>query len=493
MRPSLIPNKTCFLIEGAFGGEECRAFIARAEREGYTPTGTTYPPSYRDNDRLLLDDARLARSLFERLRCALPERSIDAGGASWALEGLNTRFRSCRYRNGQSFEVHRDGAFAPSEDLRSRLTVMLYLNDAAEFAGGSTRFKSARAQDASTLAVVEPKAGTAIVFDHDLWHEGEPVSGGTKYVLRTDVMYRALESPRIPHRSSTRGEEARLLGHRGYVLALCWLADGRLVTGSRDRSLRIWSRDDAGWRCASTIELPRSVTALAQGADGSIWAGGRDGTISVFASDGSHLLDRAAHDGAVLTLRRLDDGRMASGGGDGRIRLWSTALQTASVLEGHTRWVWSLGCWKTTLISGSEDGTARVWDTKSARCTRVIASETAVCAALIDAGRVVLGGADGSLRVIDARGSERVIPQHRDRITSLAPFESWVASASDDGTIALWDPTSDRTDRIPAHGDFVRGLDSRQGLLASCSYDGTAALWRIRSDRGDLCPSRRTE
>lgn len=34
-----------------------------------------------------------------------------------------------------------------------------------------------------------PRAGSALLFIHDTWHEGAAVTAGTKYVLRSDVLY----------------------------------------------------------------------------------------------------------------------------------------------------------------------------------------------------------------------------------------------------------------------------------------------------------------
>ena len=55
---------------------------------------------------------------------------------------------------------------------------MIYLND--DFEGGATRFMQ---------AAVKPVKGTALVFAHPLSHQGDPVTAGRKYVVRTDVMY----------------------------------------------------------------------------------------------------------------------------------------------------------------------------------------------------------------------------------------------------------------------------------------------------------------
>jgi WD40 repeat protein len=48
--------------------------------------------------------------------------------------------------------------------------------------------------------------------------------------------------------------KAVLNGHTREVSALCWAADGRLVTGSRDGTLRVWDVDS---RRASVV-LPHA-------------------------------------------------------------------------------------------------------------------------------------------------------------------------------------------------------------------------------------------
>merc|ERR1712032_1324271 len=38
---------------------------------------------------------------------------------------------------------------------------------------------------------VTPLAGTVVIFEHDLFHSGAPLLWGTKYVLRTDIVFAA--------------------------------------------------------------------------------------------------------------------------------------------------------------------------------------------------------------------------------------------------------------------------------------------------------------
>ena len=46
--------------------------------------------------------------------------------------------------------------------------------------------------------VVIPKAGTALIFNHDTLHEGLPVMEGVKYIIRTEIMYRRVDSEMLP-------------------------------------------------------------------------------------------------------------------------------------------------------------------------------------------------------------------------------------------------------------------------------------------------------
>jgi hypothetical protein len=86
-----------------------------------------------------------------------------------------------------------DGIYeTPDRKERSYYTLHLYLNDETSedvgplFKGGATRFENLRGQ----YLDVEPKIGRVLIFQHrDLLHSGADVIAGTKYTLRTDIMY----------------------------------------------------------------------------------------------------------------------------------------------------------------------------------------------------------------------------------------------------------------------------------------------------------------
>lgn len=85
---------------------------------------------------------------------------------------------------------------------------MLYLNTLPESAGGTTNMLTQSTSESASLvwreaeqrftrppgmsvrSSIAPKAGRAIVFNHNMLHEGGPLHSGTKWILRTELMFK---------------------------------------------------------------------------------------------------------------------------------------------------------------------------------------------------------------------------------------------------------------------------------------------------------------
>jgi prolyl 4-hydroxylase len=169
-------------IPDVMSAAECADEIARIEQLGpaaapiSTPRGFEMRPDVRNNERVMFDDIDLAARLFARVQSFIPPAL-----SGMRAVGANERFRCYRYQPGQQFAPHYDGAYVRNADECSLLTLIVYLND--DFGGGRTAFL-----DFELEAI--PKTGTALVFQHLLLHEGCTVTSGTKYAMRSDVMYR---------------------------------------------------------------------------------------------------------------------------------------------------------------------------------------------------------------------------------------------------------------------------------------------------------------
>lgn len=167
-------------VDDVYTPSECAELVALIEASG--PTLATNNPLYRDQDRVIRDDPAIAGELFRRLRPHLPERM-----GALELARLNERLRFYRYRPGQRFEPHMDHWYRPSDREITLHTVLAYFDD--DFDGGETAFHEQLEE------VVVPRRGRVAIFQHKNRHEGRPVLRGTKYAMRSDVVYATAAPP----------------------------------------------------------------------------------------------------------------------------------------------------------------------------------------------------------------------------------------------------------------------------------------------------------
>ena len=230
------------VIDDILTEEECNEFIRRAE----ATTAATWERATinigngqqalatdtRNCGRIILDDTLLADKLLTRLMPFLRTWGIDqidnqlqvtglrGRGKQYRLTRLNERLRFLKYEGGEYFRPHGDASYVtPDGAERSFYTIHLYLNGEGEqdleelrgekrrvarvgeevnrdvhgkLLGGATSF-IARFEDEENEEQVRvfPRTGSVLVFQHmDLIHGGDPVFRGTKYTMRTDIMYR---------------------------------------------------------------------------------------------------------------------------------------------------------------------------------------------------------------------------------------------------------------------------------------------------------------
>lgn len=197
---------------------------------------------YRNSDRIIWDQQAVADRIWQR--CLQARQSEDEGegeGSSggsesveamlsktpedggengdWKFERLNERMRFLKYTKGQFFKresftlhsrfqekfyiltrykAHCDGPYYYTDngtEVQTHYTLHLYLSDSAKTSetgegcvGGATSFLS---RDLKRRLDVDPKAGSVLVFQHRrLMHQGDEVHKGTKYTMRTDILYR---------------------------------------------------------------------------------------------------------------------------------------------------------------------------------------------------------------------------------------------------------------------------------------------------------------
>lgn len=161
-----------------FSAQECAAIIALAEQQGFesapvrASSGVQKMPHIRNNQRTTFEEPRWHDIFWERLaKLDLPE----IGGQ--VAKGLPRELRFYKYEPGERFKMHKDGPWI-EDGLTSQLTALVYLNEG--FKGGDTAFRD---------FTFTPETGALLLFPHATWHEGSALVSGTKYVLRSDVLY----------------------------------------------------------------------------------------------------------------------------------------------------------------------------------------------------------------------------------------------------------------------------------------------------------------
>ena len=161
-------------------------------------------------------------------------------------------------------------------------------------------------------------------------------------------------------------------GHTAAVTGLLFTADGsKLVSASLDKTLRAWNTSDGA--AAGQIETPAPINALV----------------------------------------RLADGRVASGGADNIVRLWTlggdaaAAFAAAAQLPPHAQPITALAASPAEtapLVSASADGVVRIWNLATAQPLGEInhgAAVTAV-AARVDGKQIATAGADHQIKLWNA-------------------------------------------------------------------------------------------
>ncbi len=179
-------------IANFFSAQECEEAIEYSLERGYgeapisTSKGMVMRKDIRNNERLMIDDSPMAKALWERLSPFLEPACLGEKNPflkNWTPVGLNERLRFYKYDPEQGFNWHLDGSFQRPSGEKSLYTFLIYLND--DFEGGQTSFRP----QYSDAFSVQARRGSVLLFHHPILHRGDRIVSGTKFVLRSDLMF----------------------------------------------------------------------------------------------------------------------------------------------------------------------------------------------------------------------------------------------------------------------------------------------------------------
>ena len=208
------------------------------------------------------------------------------------------------------------------------------------------------------------------------------------------------------------------------------------------------------------------------------------------------VLFRAATLGETALADRAEH-RLEELGRPALLARWRTLHESPAlvrILAGHERAVWSVAVSPDGrhAVTGSEDGTAVVWDLATGRQLCKFAGHWGeVCSVVsLDGRHAVTGSGNHTAVVWDLATGQRLreLAGHGDWVTSVAvsPDGRHAVTGSEDGTAVVWDlATGQRLRELAGHRGEVRSVamspDGRHAVTGS--EDGTAIVWDLATGR----------
>ena len=251
---------------------------------------------------------------------------------------------------------------------------------------------------------------------------------------------------------------------------------------------------------ALSVELGRpdgGVEAVAGLSDGKVVSGGADGRVRIWdpAAPGTDPVELGRYSGIVEAVAVLPVGHVVSGGNDGRVRIWDPAAPGTDPVElgrysGIVEAVAVLPVGH--VVSGGNDGRVRIWDPAAPGTDPVeldigdpgVWAVAVLAVAVLADGRVVSGGADGRVRVWDPAtpGTGPVELGHHDgRVRAVAVLaDGRVVSGGADGRVRVWDPATPGTGPVElgAHDGAASTVAVlADGRVVSGGADGRVRVW----------------
>ncbi|GLB34723.1 putative PFU (PLAA family ubiquitin binding) [Lyophyllum shimeji] len=240
--------------------------------------------------------------------------------------------------------------------------------------------------------------------------KGYAVTGGQDTVINIF----SLDSPRDD-------PDFTLIGHTENVCALDVTPGGAIISGSWDRTARVWKNFAAAYELKGHQQ---SVWAVLAVDEDQYLTGSADKTIKLWQRH-KVIQTFTGHGDAVRGLALMPEIGFASCSNDSEIRVWTFGGDVVYALSGHTSFVYSLSVLPNgDLVSSGEDRTVRVW--KDGECAQTIVHPaTSVWAvSTMPNGDIVSGASDGVVRIFSSSeerwASESDLKEYDERVASQA-------------------------------------------------------------------------
>lgn len=266
-----------------------------------------------------------------------------------------------------------------------------------------------------------------------------------------------------------------LVGHTGGVWSSqMWL--NIIISGSTDRTLKVWNADTG--QCIHTLYGHTSTVRCMHLHENKVVSGSRDATLRVWDVDTGKCLHVLVGHVAAVRCVQYNGKLVVSGAYDYMVKVWNPEREECiHTLQGHTNRVYSLQFDGAHVVSGSLDTSIRVWDVETGSCKHTLMGHQSLTSGMeLRNNTLVSGNADSTVKVWDITSGQCLqtlagTNKHQSAVTSLQFNNKFVVTSSDDGTVKLWDLKT---------GEFLRNI------VALESGGSGGVVWRIRASSTKL-------
>lgn len=248
------------------------------------------------------------------------------------------------------------------------------------------------------------------------------------------------------------------------AVAVAQLPDDVIVTGSRDKTTRIWKTNELETSYIETqcmtgptnfVSSVCYVPPTEQYAYGLIIAGSNDCSIYAFSIDSPlPKYKLLGHSGTVCSLTSGKFGTVVSGSWDKTARIW-LGQKCMMTLEGHQAAVWAV---------------------------HILPAQ----------GLTLTGSADKTIRMWRAGKCEKVFTGHDDCVRDIASNSAIeFLSCSNDATVRLWAVTGECLRVYQGHTNFIYSIAiiPDTDKFATAGEDRCIKIWRLPPENASNCKS----
>lgn len=290
---------------------------------------------------------------------------------------------------------------------------------------------------------------------------------------------------------SGKAKPIYLNGHKDSIYCVQF-DEYKLITGSRDKTIRVW--DLHTFQCRLIIGPEEVLTReMLFNGDGGLVHNATGADSRVLCEGVPRMVSFPMHHNASILCLQYDEEILVTGSSDSTCIVYDIKAGYRPIrrLEHHTAAVLDLAFDDKHIVTCSKDISICVWDRATGALLKQLKGHTGPVNAVQMRGNTIVS-CSGDYRVklwnIDTGKNIREFAGHTKGLACSQFSEDGrlIASAGNDHTIRIWDAnTGELVRKIDAHEGLVRSLhvDSVSGRLVSASYDTDIKVWDMETGR----------